>query len=259
MTTDDVYYERGINLRHGYLAEYYVDEPEYIVRVPNACREVGVLLEPMSVAEKGIVQAFEIQRRLKLWRPRRAAVLGSGTLGLLATMALRVRGLDVVTFGRTPRPYVNADLAEELGSTYVNTAETSITEASKQHGPFDLMFEATGSSAVVFEAAENLAKNGVLVLSSVTGGGKRLEIAADKINLDFVLGNKVMFGTVNANRDYFEIGARDLTQSLADFPGWATKLLTHPVDGLENFATAIDLLTNGRGVIKAFVNVNGHA
>jgi len=34
MTTDDVYYERGINLRHGYLTEYYVDDPEYIVRVP---------------------------------------------------------------------------------------------------------------------------------------------------------------------------------------------------------------------------------
>ena len=29
MTTDDVYFERGINLRHGYLAEYYVDDPEY--------------------------------------------------------------------------------------------------------------------------------------------------------------------------------------------------------------------------------------
>ncbi len=255
MTTDDVYYERGINLRHGYLAEYYVDEPEYIVRAPKSCSEVGVLLEPMSVAEKGIVQAFEIQRRLKVWRPRRAAVLGSGTLGLLATMALRLRGLEVVTFGRTARPYVNADLAEELGAHYINTAERSLTDASKELGPFDLMFEATGSSAVVFEAAENLAKNGILILSSVTGGGKKLEIPADKINLDFVLGNKVMFGTVNANRDYFEIGARDLTQSLADYPGWAKKLLTHPVSGLENFSQAIDLLNNGKGVIKAFVNI----
>ena len=26
MTTDDTYYERGINLRHGYLTEYYVDD-----------------------------------------------------------------------------------------------------------------------------------------------------------------------------------------------------------------------------------------
>ena len=34
MTTDDVYFERGINLRHGFLTEYYVDDPEYIVKVP---------------------------------------------------------------------------------------------------------------------------------------------------------------------------------------------------------------------------------
>ena len=32
MTTDDVYYERGINLRHGYLTEYYVED----ARVPGA-------------------------------------------------------------------------------------------------------------------------------------------------------------------------------------------------------------------------------
>ena len=86
MTTDDTYYERGINLRHGYLTEYYVDAPEYIVIVPQGLKEVGVLLEPVTVVEKGIAQAYEIQRRLRVWRPRRAAVLGAGTVGLLATV-----------------------------------------------------------------------------------------------------------------------------------------------------------------------------
>src|SRR6201993_386372 len=62
MTTDDTYFERGINLRHGFLTEYYVDEPEYIIRVPENMKEVGVLMEPMSVAQKGIHQAYEIQR-----------------------------------------------------------------------------------------------------------------------------------------------------------------------------------------------------
>jgi threonine dehydrogenase-like Zn-dependent dehydrogenase len=251
MTTDDVYYERGINLRHGYLAEYYVDEPEYIVKVPRAIRDTAVLLEPMSIAEKGIAQAYEIQRRLKVWRPRRAAVMGSGTLGLLATMMLRLRGLEVVTFGRTPPPYLNSDLVGELGAQYINTTESPIGA----HGPFDLIFEATGSSAVVFEAANVVAKNGVLILSSVTAGNRTVEIPADKLNLDFVLGNKVMFGTVNANRDYFEIGVRDLTQCLATYPGWPQKLLTHPVEGLENYAEIIRLLTSGQGVIKAYCNV----
>src|SRR5512145_1244463 len=58
MTTDDVYFERGINLRHGYLTEYFVDDPEYIVKLPKGLRHVGVLLEPTSVIEKGIVQAY---------------------------------------------------------------------------------------------------------------------------------------------------------------------------------------------------------
>jgi threonine dehydrogenase-like Zn-dependent dehydrogenase len=260
MTTDDTYFERGINLRHGYLTEYFVDDPEYIVKIPSGLKDVGVLTEPMSVAEKGIIQACEIQRRLKIWRPRKAAVMGSGTLGLLATMILRLRGLEVVTFGRTPAPYLNSMLAEELGARYISTKDISLKDASEMYGPFDIIFEGTGSSAVVFEAAEVLAKNGVLILASITGAGKKLEIPADKINLDFVLGNKVMFGTVNANREYFEAGVKDLSQCTAQFPGWANKLLTHPVKGLENFQQMMDLLTTAKNAIKVYVEVaNGIA
>lgn len=255
MTTDDTYYERGINLRHGYLTEYYVDDPEYIVKVPQGLKDIGVLLEPMSVAEKGITQAYEIQRRLKVWRPRKAAVMGSGTLGLLATMILRLRGLEVVTFGRKPAPYRNAELVEELGARYASTVQTPITDAAAMYGPFDIIFEGTGSSAVAFDAANNLGKNGVLILTSITGGGKNREIPADKINLDFVLGNKVMFGTVNANREYFESGVKDLAQCKAQFPGWANKLMTHPVKGLENFREMMDLLTTAKDAIKVYVEV----
>ena len=172
MTTDDVYYERGINLRHGYLTEYYVDDPEYIVKIPPELREVAVLLEPTTVVEKGIAQAYEIQRRLRVWRPRRAAVMGAGTIGLLAALALRLRGLEVTVFGRTAKPYLNSDLIEALGARYESTADLPILEGAARYGPFDLIFEATGASPVVFESMQALGKNGVLVLSSVTGGDK---------------------------------------------------------------------------------------
>jgi glucose 1-dehydrogenase len=95
MTTDDTYFERGINLRHGYMSEYYVDDAEFIVKVPQGLKEVGVLLEPTTVVEKGTAQAFEIQRRLRVWKPKRAAVMGAGTIGLLATLVLRLKGLSV--------------------------------------------------------------------------------------------------------------------------------------------------------------------
>jgi len=255
MTTDDVYYERGINLRHGYLTEYYVDDPEYIVKIPQGLKEVGVLLEPTTVVEKGIAQAYEIQRRLRVWRPRKAAVMGAGTIGLLAAMALRLRGLDVTVFGRTPRPYLNSDLIEALGARYETTVTLPITEGAKRYGPFDLIFEATGSSAVVFESMQALGKNGVLVLSSVTGGDKRIEVPADRINLDFVLGNKVMVGTVNANREYFEMGVKDLATAEAQYPGWLGRLLTHPVRGLDNWQLLLDTLTTAKGAIKVYCEV----
>lgn len=255
MTTDDIYYERGINLRHGYLTEHYVDDVEFIVKVPQGLKDVGVLLEPTTVVEKGIHQAYEIQRRLKVWRPRKAAVMGAGTIGLLATMVLRLKGLDVTTFALTPKPNLNANLVEELGARYISTKETSILDGAKQHGPFDLVFEGTGNSGVVFDSMQALGKNGVLVLASVTGGDKMIQIPADRINLEFVLGNKVMVGTVNANREYFEMGVGDMAQAEAEYPGWLGKLLTDPVIGLENYGDLFQKLTSPNGAIKVFCEV----
>jgi threonine dehydrogenase-like Zn-dependent dehydrogenase len=255
MTTDDTYFERGINLRHGYLSEYYIDDADFIVKVPRGLREVGVLLEPTTVVEKGIAQAYEIQRRLRVWKPRRAAVMGAGTIGLLATLILRLRGMEVTTFTLAEKPNLNAELIEAIGARYYSTKDVSVLEGAKRFGPFDIIFEATGFSPIVFESMQALGKNGVLVLSSVTGGDRRVEVPADKINLEFVLGNKVMVGTVNANREYFEMGVRDMAQAEAEYPGWLSRLLTHPVKGLENYRELFDKLTTARGAIKVFCEV----
>jgi glucose 1-dehydrogenase len=255
MTTDDTYFERGINLRHGFLSEYYVDDAEFIVKIPRGLREVGVLLEPMTVVQKGVAQAFEIQRRLKVWKPKHAAVLGAGTIGLLATLVFKLKGMEVVTFGKTPKPYLNSDLIEQLGAEYVSTDDISVSDYAEQNSGFDVIFEATGYSPIVFDAMQALAKNGVLILSSVTGGDKKVEVPADKINLDFVLGNRVMVGTVNANREYFEAGVKDLSQAKLEYGDWLDRLLTHPVKGLENFGELFETLTAGNGAIKVFCEV----
>ena len=103
-----------------------MDDAEFVVKVPKGLKHVGVLLEPTTVVEKGINQAYEIRRRLKVWRPRKAAVMGAGTIGLLATLVLRLKGLDVTTFGRTPKPYLNSNLIEELGARHVSTQDTPV-------------------------------------------------------------------------------------------------------------------------------------
>ena len=103
-TTDDVYYERGINLLHGYLTEYYVEDHQYVFPLPANLAEVGVLLEPTTVAEKGINHAYEIQRRLRVWQPRRACVLGSGH-GRPADRrsSRRLRGLELTVYSLPTR------------------------------------------------------------------------------------------------------------------------------------------------------------
>lgn len=255
MTTDDVYLERGINLRHGYLAEYYADSADFLVKIPAALKSVAVLMEPTSIAEKAISQAYEIQRRLRIWKPRRAAVLGAGPLGLLACLLLRLRGLEVVALGLTRPPYLNAELLGQIGVRYLSTKDESLTRASEAHGPFDYILEATGFSPLAFEAMDVLGKNGVLALVSVTGGDRTIDVPADRINQGFVLGNKVAFGSVNASREDFDQGARFLAQAESTYPGWLARLLTHSVKGLDHYEELMQTLTSADDAIKVYCEV----
>ncbi|HET9201076.1 MAG TPA: glucose 1-dehydrogenase [Dehalococcoidia bacterium] len=255
LTTDEVYYERGINLLHGYLTEFYVEDYQYLVTLPPSLREVGVLLEPLSISQKAVRHAYEIQRRLKIWRPERAAVLGSGTIGLLAALTLRLKGLDLTVYSKRKGKHLNSELVEALGGRYVSTQVMSVAEAGRKHGPFDIILDATGYSPLPFEASEALAKNGVLIMTSVTGGDRHAELPTDKINQRFVLGNQVMFGSVNAARVDFLSGVDDLIKAETIHPGWLKRLLTTPIDGLENYEQMIDHLTNDKDAIKVYVDV----
>jgi threonine dehydrogenase-like Zn-dependent dehydrogenase len=153
------------------------------------------------------------------------------------------------------KPNRNADLIEQLGGVYISSQDKTLAEASAERGPFDLIFDATGFSPIVWEAAEVLAKNGVLVLASITGGDRKVEINSDRINQGFVLGNKVMVGTVNAAPSDFRSGVDDLIKAEAIFPGWLSQLLTTPIRGLENYDEMIRALTEDRDAIKVYVEV----
>jgi threonine dehydrogenase-like Zn-dependent dehydrogenase len=161
--------------------------------------------------------------------------MGAGSIGLLATLALILRGIDVTVLGKDHKPYLNSDLIEQLGAFYESTDKLSISDAARQRGPFDIILECTGYSPIAFECMQVLGKNGVLVLASVTGGNRTITVPSDQINLGFVLGNKVMVGTVNANRSFFEMGVEDMALAAVEFPGWLARLITTRVPGLQNY------------------------
>ncbi|MCS7465733.1 glucose 1-dehydrogenase [Stieleria sp. ICT_E10.1] len=255
MTSEETYYERGINLRHGFMTEKFADEEEYIVRVPEGLKHLHVLQEPMSCAAKAVQQAYEAQHRMKVWRPKLAYVLGSGQIGLLTTLILRLRGLEVYTIARGEAPNLKSEIVTGMEATYVSTREKSVEALAAQTGKPDLIVDATGSSKLAFDAMQHVGHNGVVVWTSITGGDENIEIPSDSVNLNWVLGNKLLLGSVNANRTHFESGIRDLALGDMMFPGVLDKILTHPVDGLDQYEEMMRLLVEDKDALKVFVNI----
>jgi threonine dehydrogenase-like Zn-dependent dehydrogenase len=225
MCTSGLYQERGIMRRHGFMAEYYVESPQWLNRVPKAAEPIAVLLEPMSVVEKGIDHAFRLQERLK-WRPKTALVLGAGPVGLLAAAVLRLRGFDTFIAAREPETDSPARIASQMGARYVCVADKTLFDVQKAMPPIDLAIEATGAASVVFNAMQIIGRNGVLCLLSVTGGVRTADEPIDRINQQLVLGNQVVFGSVNANPRHFKMGIKDLAAIQKMWRGLLPQLIT---------------------------------
>jgi len=225
MCSSGQYQERGIMRRHGYMAQFYVESPQWLNKIPKAAEGVGVLLEPISVVEKGIDQAFLLQRRLK-WEPKTALVLGGGPIGLLASAVSRLRGLTTYVVGREPENDLRARIAEQMGATFVSVASKTLVDVTKEMPPIDLAIEATGAAPVAFAAMQVLGRNGVLCLLSLTGGNTVAEEPIARINQQLVLQNNAVVGSVNANPRHFKMGVKDLATMQKKWPGLLPQLIT---------------------------------
>ncbi len=238
MCLNGQYTERGIKGRHGFLAELYTESPDFLVVVPAEIAPVAVLLEPLSVVEKAIEQIKRIQSRL-VWQPERAVVLGAGPIGLLAGMLFGLAGIEVHFYDAAERG-IKSDLAEATGANYIWAGERKLThELAAEIGTVDIVVEATGFSPLAFDAMDMVAPNGIVCLTGVSGGARKLEVSADHLNLEMVLSNKVVFGTVNANRRHFESGVRHLQEIEARWPGLLSRMITRRLP-LTEFARAFE-------------------
>ncbi|HVH15782.1 MAG TPA: glucose 1-dehydrogenase [Candidatus Angelobacter sp.] len=217
------YKEHGIRGLHGFCSEYSLSDVNFLVPVPAELSDVAVLLEPTSVAEKGVFQSFKLQERM-VWKPERALVLGTGPVGLLTVLLLRLRGLDVTAVATRPRDSLKARIVEKIGGTYINASEQPITSLGK----FDLILEETGVATLAAAAQGLLNNNGVLCLLGIY----RPNLATQDIGHsydDIVLGNKITFGSVNANRKYFVDGIQDFKKIQQRFPGVLGSMFTKMV------------------------------
>jgi threonine dehydrogenase-like Zn-dependent dehydrogenase len=70
-----------------------------------------------------------------------------------------------------------------------------------------------------------------------------------------VLGNKLLLGSVNANRDHFEMGIKDLALGEVMFPGVIQRILTTPIRGLDNYDQMMTALVEDQDALKVYVEV----
>ncbi|HMK97202.1 MAG TPA: glucose 1-dehydrogenase [Acidimicrobiales bacterium] len=218
MCSNGNYTEWGIKAHHGYARERYRITPDFLVKLPAALGDLGVLLEPTTVVAKAWDHIGRIGARAK-WEPHCVLVTGAGPIGLLAALLAVQRGyevhvLDQVTSGLKP------DLVKGLGATYHHGELASTGFAP------DIVVECTGVGQLVFDAMDMMAPNGVLCLTGVSAKGRTLGIDAGELNRHMVLENDVVFGSVNANRAHYEAGAEALAKA---GPAWLRRLISRKV------------------------------
>ena len=213
--------ERGIKEAHGYMAEYVVDHERHMVLVPPGLRELAVLTEPLTIAEKALAQVSWMMQHRPPWLDPRtpgeergqglsALVLGIGPVGLLGAMAMATVGFKTYVYSRELPPNPRIDLVTAIGATYVSAQATTFADLAEQVGNIDLVYEAVGHSHFALEALRVLGINGIFVLTGVPGLQAFIEADPARLMRDMVLKNQVLLGTVNAGADAFGSALRQL-------------------------------------------------
>ncbi|HSS10955.1 MAG TPA: FAD-dependent monooxygenase, partial [Acidimicrobiales bacterium] len=153
------------------------------------------------------------------WEPAKVLITGAGPIGLLAALLSVQRGLETHVLDRVTDG-VKPELVAELGGTYHHG---SMEDAAAQT---DVLVECTGVAQLVLDAMCHNSPNGIVCLTGVSSGGRSFDVDAGQLNRAMVLENDVVFGSVNANRRHYELGAEALAK--ADL-GWLAKLITRRV------------------------------
>jgi threonine dehydrogenase-like Zn-dependent dehydrogenase len=223
------YRERGIKELDGYGAELVAIDPASAIRLDPELGSVGVLTEPTSVVAKAWEQIDRI--RAGACRPlERVLVIGAGPIGLLAALLATQRGLHVDVLDRVtegPKP----QLAEALGAGYHTGA---LADAERALEP-DVVIECTGVPGLAVDAVRVAGAGAILCLLGVAPRGVTIDVDGGELVDELVLGNRIVFGSVNANRGHFAAAAQALTR--AD-RGWLLGLITRRVP-LDRWAEAL--------------------
>lgn len=222
------YTECGIKGAHGFARGRVLEQAAYLHPVPKALRSWAVLTEPLSIAEKALLQIWQIQRRLP-WAKRdalsrddgrklQALVLGAGPVGLLGAMALTHAGFNLTVYSKESPESNKASIVHAIGGRYLSAQDCGPQELLQRLGRVDLVYEAAGASRIAFEILRVLDRNAVFVFTGVPGRKAPIELDTGPIMRNLVLNNQILLGTVNAGANAYQAALSDLEQFRRKWP-----------------------------------------
>jgi threonine dehydrogenase-like Zn-dependent dehydrogenase len=242
MCRNDQFTEHGIKGLDGFGSELYRLDPEFVVPLDESLGLLGVLVEPTSVMAKAWQQIERIGKR-STWTPRKVLITGAGPVGLLGALLGVQRGLEIHVYDHNtdgPKP----QLVRDLGATYHSSGLESLP------ADFDVVLECTANSDVVIEVVRHAAPDGIVCLLGVSAPGEDEDVDVGRLNLDIVLGNRVVFGSVNANRAHYEAAATALAKAER---AWLERLITRRVP-LSDWRSAFERQPNDVKTVILFSN-----
>lgn len=262
MCMTGLFTERGIHKLDGFLSEYAVEDEQYVLKMPHELVDYAVLLEPLSIVEKGIEQIRIIQSRLpwacghpehsfleKDWgRCKSALVIGAGPLGLLAATLLRLAGVSTTCMDVVPETHIKAKLVREISANYIdagNKTPQEIVTRTCPVGVASIIFEASGASELAVNLIPCLQRSSIYVMTGIPRGKIKASFDADLFIRNIVRYNIVLVGSVNSNRGHFEKAIADLPEIEKTYPGFLQQFFTNTFQ-LKDYEKAFNLSDPGR-------------
>jgi len=202
--------EIGVTMNGG-MAEYVAVPARNIHRIPDKLSfEVATFADPLACSIRGLELAG-------IERGSWVAILGPGTIGLLATKVAReIRRAKVIVTGTNEN---RLHLAKELGAEHtfnIRDADPIEEILHISDGGVDYTFEATGDPSALQQAIYMTRKNGSIVIMTV-----HKEI---KIDMEPVIRNELkLFGSICYNYKEFDQAINLLAKNKID----VTPLIGH--------------------------------
>ncbi len=226
--------EAGIKGLDGFMAEYVVDDPRYVVEVPKSLVDVAVLAQPLSDLEKSLETVLAVQRRM-IWvcddgtyRCRKAVVIGTGPIGMLVSMLLKSYGFKVTIVNKRDLHSHEKNVISRIGVKFYNSLN-GYEELYREIGPFDIVFDTTAKPSVIKSVLRFMNYNSILALFGFARAPERDYLDSEELTI-IAAKNIALVGLANGQKRHFEMALEHIASWKNSMPGALEGMITARIE-----------------------------